>query len=289
VRHRGIVTTAGRCAELSAAAAESLAATAVTVHNWLLVEVGGTWPRDVADAAGLDGVERDAIRAWLDAVPLSRLLFIRRPGRARDERLVYVVRGSERYADVRRIALASTRELKAVDLARDGERVDAQLVLVCGHGTRDACCALRGSAVFGMLESVVGPDELWLSSHQGGHRFAANVLVLPEGIQLGRVAPEDATQVVGTALAGRVALEHYRGRTAYSPREQAAERAVREAAGLTSLSDLALEGDDGHHVRFVSQDGMTYRAVVEETAGPAVPASCGAAPEPQALRSAQLV
>lgn len=283
------MTTAGRCAELSAAAGESLAATAVTVHNWLLVEVGGTWPRDVADTAGLEAAEGDAIRAWLDVVPSSRLLFIRRPGRTRDERLVYVVRGLERDADVRRIALESTRELADIDLARDGERVDAQLVLVCGHGTRDACCALRGSAVFGTLESVVGPDELWLSSHQGGHRFAANVLVLPEGIQLGRVAPEDATRVVGAALAGRIALEHYRGRTAYSPREQAAERAVREATGLTSLSDLALAGDDGRHVRFVSQDGVTFSAVVEETEGPAVPASCGAAPEPQALRRALLV
>ncbi len=192
-------------------------------------------------------------------------------------------------ADVRRIALESTRELAGVDFARDGEQVDAQLVLVCGHGTRDACCALRGSAVFGMLESTVGPDELWLSSHQGGHRFAANVLVLPEGIQLGRVAPEEAMRVVGGARAGRIALEHYRGRTAYSPREQAAERAVREATGLTSLSDLALAGDDGQHVRFVSQDGQAYRAVVEETEGPAVPASCGAAPEPQALRRALLV
>ncbi len=282
MRHRGIVTTTGRCSELSAAAGEPLAATAVTVHNWLLVEVGGTWPRDVTDAAGFDGAEGDAIRAWLDAVPFSRLLFIRRPGRARNERLVYVVRGSEHDADVRRIALESTRELAGVDFARDGEHVDAQLVLVCGHGMRDACCALRGSAVFGTLESVVGPDELWLSSHQGGHRFAANVLVLPEGIQLGRVAPEDAMRVVGGARAGRIALEHYRGvgrnhRASRPPNVRCARRRASPSA------HLALAGDYGQHVRFVSQDGTAYRAVVEETrVRPSLPA---AAQHPSRRRS----
>ena len=118
----------------------------------------------------------------------------------------------------------------------------AQLVLVCGHGTRDACCALRGSAVHGALAADLEPDSLWISSHQGGHRFAANVLVLPGGIHLGRVAPEDASRVVGDALAGRISLGHYRGRTAYSAREQAAEAVVRKAAGLVSLADLDPRG-----------------------------------------------
>ncbi len=281
--------TEARCAELSAAAGESLVATATTAHNWLLVEVRGTWPRDVADLSGLDDADGDAIRAWLDAVPSSRLLFIRRPGRARDRRLVYVVRALDGDTEVRRIELGSAGELADVDFERDGGRIDSQLVLVCGHGTRDACCALRGSAVYGALESLVAPDELWLTSHQGGHRFAANVLVLPHGIQLGRVSIQEAPRVVGAALSGRVVLDHYRGRTAYSPREQAAEYAVREAVGITSLSELALAGDDGRYVRFVSGDGNEHRAAVEEVEGPVVPASCGAAPEPQMLRRAQLV
>jgi hypothetical protein len=280
--------TEARCAELSAAAGESLVATATTAHNWLLVEVRGTWPRDVADLSGLDDADGDAIRAWLEAVPSSRLLFIRRPGSARDRRLVFVVRALERDTEVRRIELRGPRDLAVVDLERDGERIDSRLVLVCGHGTRDACCALRGSAVYGTLESVVAPDALWLSSHQGGHRFAANILVLPYGIQLGRVSPREAPHVVGHALGGRIGLDHYRGRTAYSPREQAAEYAVREAVGITSVSDLALAGDDGRHVRFESSNGVEHRAVVEEVEGPVVPASCGAVPEPQMLRRAQL-
>ena len=153
---------------------------------------------------------------------------------------------------------------------------------------RDACCALRGSAVFGALAADLESDSLWLSSHQGGHRFAANVLVLPSGIQLGRVAPEDASRVVGDALAGRIPLDHYRGRTAYSAREQAAEGVVREAVGMLSLTDLTLVGDDGVHVRFVGADGRELRARLEEITGPTVPASCGAEPSPQKQLAATL-
>jgi len=281
--------TNGRCAELSEAAGESIAATATTAHNWLLVEVRGTWSRDVTDATALDDTERTSVRAWLEEVPSSRLLFIRRPGRACDKRLVFVVRAGERETGVRRIELDGRDTLGDVDLGVDGDMTDTQLVLVCGHGTRDACCALRGSAVYGALGAVVAHDELWLSSHQGGHRFAANVLVLPGGIQLGRVPPEHAARIVRDALAGRIAIEHYRGRTAYSPREQAAERAVRESSGLVSLLDLKLAGDDGTNVRFVAAGGREYCASVEQAMGATVPVSCGAQPELQIHLGARLV
>ena len=281
--------TNGRCADLSEAAGESLAATATSVRNWLLVEVPGTWPRDVADPTALDDRAHAAISAWLEDVPRSRVLFIRRPGRARDGRLVFAVRATENEADVRRLELGTSSELADVDLAVDGDRTDTKLVLVCGHGTRDACCALRGSAVYGALAAHLEPDDLWLSSHQGGHRFAANVLLLPDGIHLGRLDPERAPRIVADAIAGRIALEHYRGRTAYSPREQAAERAVREAEGLVTLSEVRLVGDDGVHVRFVDSAGNVYSASIDEGFGPSVPASCGAETESQRHVTAQLV
>jgi hypothetical protein len=281
--------TGGRCADLSEAAGESLAATATNVLEWLLVEVPGAWPRDVSDGERLDAPTRAAISAWQEQRPSSRLLFIRRPGQASARRVVYVVTASERKQEVRRIDLEDAGALAHVDLAQAGAVVDRQLVLVCGHGTRDACCALRGRAVFGALEAEVAPSDLWLSSHQGGHRFAANVLVLPAGIHLGRVATGNATHVVGEALDGRVALEHYRGRTAYTARQQAAERAVREAHGLVGLSDLRLVDETGDEVGFVDGSGQEHRAVSEEVAGPRVPASCGTQPEPQSHLSARLL
>ena len=282
--------TNGRCADVSESAGEPISATATTAASWLLLETRGAWPRDVADEGALDPESHARVKAWLDDVPASRLMFIRRPGKvAGERRLAFVVRATETEMQVRRLEFDGGGGLADVDLARDGTVVDRQLVLVCGHGTRDACCARRGRAVLEVLASHVAPDDLWLSSHQGGHRFAANVLVLPAGIQLGRVSPENAASLVSDALAGTIALDHYRGRTAYTRREQAAERVVRESSGRVGAADLALVGDDGTEVRFVDAGGSEHRAVPEELAGPSVPASCGTEPEPQQHYTARLL
>lgn len=279
----------GRCADLAEAAGESLAATATNALDWLLLEQSGSWPRDVSDEGALDAATRATIASWRDDKASAKVLFIRRPGRDDHPRAVFVVSATETTGAVRRIDLDEGRGLAGVDLTRDGVALDRQLVLVCGHGTRDACCALRGSAVFGALTAHVPPDDLWLSSHHGGHRFAANVLVLPAAIHLGRVAPENAARVVGEALDGRIALEHYRGRTAYTARQQAAERAVRESHGLVGISDVTVVDGDGVEVRLADRSGNEHRTVTEEVDGPLVPASCGAEPELQKHVVARLV
>jgi hypothetical protein len=280
--------TAARCSDASAEAGEPLAGTAVHVENWLLVELRGTWPRDVADVLAAGGPGANAIRDWLEVTPASRLLFVRRPGSPAGV-CVFVVRAASDEASVRRFALADIGELDVVDLERGGEKTGTSLVLVCGHGTRDACCALRGNAVHGALAPHAGADELWISTHQAGHRFAANVLLLPSGIQLGRVSAENAGQLVADARRGKIAVGHYRGRTAYPPHVQAADIAVRTETGLDQLDDLALVSDDGERVTLVARGGPTYTVAVERVDGPVVPASCGAEPEPQPVLSTRLV
>ncbi len=68
----------------------------------------------------------------------------------------------------------------AVPADADGdEPMTSPLLLVCAHGRRDACCAKLGTPVYESLSPHVDPGLLWQSSHHGGHRFAANVLVAP--------------------------------------------------------------------------------------------------------------
>ncbi len=279
--------TAPRCSDASRASGESLAGTATTVERWLLLEVPGTWPRDVGSEGALPGPAEVAARAWLERAPRSRLLFLRRPGRRGGRPAVYVVEADGSSAEPRRLDVASLDELADVDLACDGDPVDGALVLVCAHGSRDSCCALLGTPVFGAL-SGVGGAETWLSSHQGGHRFAANVLILPAAIQLGRVEAGEAARVVGDALAGRIDLERYRGRSFHEPVAQAAEIAIRKRERLAGVDDLALVAVEGARVRFRTGDGREHEAVVDEVDGPIVPASCGADPEPQAELRARL-
>jgi hypothetical protein len=284
------VSTPTRCAELSELAGESIGATAIYAERWLVIEVPGSWPRDISRGDGLSVRARRAAQEWLERTTASRLLFVRRPGRARDgAQLAFVVQAGEHAGEVRRIELSSPDELAEIDLETAGETTSSPLVLVCGHGTRDACCALRGTVVYSRLAEHLGADELWISSHQGGHRFATNVLVLPAGIQLGRVPADGAADIVAKALAGQIELEHYRGRVAYPTPAQAAERAIRESERLDMLADLHVLETDGDTVRFRDLNGREHTALVEHHVGPSVPASCGAAAEPQVVVSARVV
>jgi hypothetical protein len=278
-----------RCSDLSRAAGEALAATATRAERWLLVEVPGAWPRDVSAERVLPEPAHEAVAAWLDRTARSRLQFVRRPGRSAESPRAFVVRAEEDAVETRRIALSSHADLAEADLEEEGDPVEGSLLLVCGHGSRDTCCALHGTAVFAALAPRLAEEELWISSHQGGHRFAANVLVLPAALQFGRVEPDEAPFLAARALAGRIELDRYRGRTCYEPAVQAAERAVREAADLDGIGDLRLVGVEGAIVRFQAWDGTEHAAVVEAAEGPTVPASCGADPEPQTVWRARIV
>jgi hypothetical protein len=269
------------CADVSLAAGESLTATAVTATRWLLIEAPGAWPRDVAAAECLPEPARTAIREWLAATPRSRLQLVRRPGRAPHRPLVFVVDEAEAQAPVRRIELDRHEELASVDLDTAGAETTESIVLVCGHGTRDRCCARRGTDVYGALAPRLDEEALWISSHQGGHRFAANILVLPAGLQFGRVGTDEAPALVDGALRGRIVLERYRGRTCYDGPVQAAEHAVRSASGLLRVDDFALVATDNGRVRFRARGGTEWSALVEEVDGPPVAASCGDEPAPQ--------
>ena len=270
-----------RCSDASRAAGESLHATASTVERWLLIEIAGSWPRDVSLPGPLPAGAHDAVAEWLAGTPRSRVLFVRRPGRRAAAPSVFAVRSHDVRREVRRIEVDRLEDLESVDLDEVGEVVETSLVLVCGHGSRDRCCSRAGTAVFAALAGVLGEDQLWLSSHQGGHRFAGNVLVLPSGLQLGRLGPEQVVRVTNGALAGRIDLGHYRGRTCYETRVQAAEHAIREATGLHGVDDLRLDDVEEATVRFQARNGELYSAVAEEIEGPLVPASCGTSPEPQ--------
>jgi hypothetical protein len=278
-----------RCSDLSLAAGEALAATASTTARWLLVEAPGPWPRDVSTPGPLPQEVHAALEQWISVTPRSRVLFVRRPGSARSRPQVFAVRSDEAAKEVRRIGVKRLEDLADADLDSAGERVHASLVLVCGHGSRDRCCALRGTVVFDALRRELPRDGLWISSHQGGHRFAGNVLVLPAGIQLGRVDASAAASVTADALSGRIDLAHYRGRTYYDGRVQAAEHAVREATGLLGGDDLSLASVDGSVVRLRERDGSVHAVAVEEAEGPTVPASCGAPPEAQGAFSVRLL
>jgi hypothetical protein len=262
------------CAAESTKAGASLAGTATRARRWLLVEHDGPWGRDALETPLPPGAA-DAAKRFDGRVMLIRRE--RRLGRGAGEddgAAAFVAETSEPGGVLRRL-----RRDALETMAPMGEEIADPLVLVCTHGRRDRCCARLGVAAHDAIRSHLDARLVWQSSHHGGHRFAANVLVLPWGVQLGRVGPEEGATVAAALREGRIPLRHYRGRTLYEPRVQAAEIAIREACGLDALGALRLAADDGERVRFATATGVVS-AIVEEERGPVVPASCGADPEP---------
>jgi len=262
------------CADASREAGVALAGTATRAERWLLVEHPGRWGRDPVDDTPLPADVTEALGRFD-----GRVLLLRRPGRPGSGTTVFRADTAEEGGRLRRLDLTTIDALPGAE-REAGEDVSGPLVLVCAHGRRDPCCARLGPPTYEALLAHLDPACVWQSSHHGGHRFAANVLVLPWGVQLGRVGVEDAAGVASALGAGRIPLEHYRGRTLYEPPVQAAEVAVRRAHGLDAVDAVHLVAcDDAGHVCFLGPDGE-LRAIVEEREGPAVPASCGDEPAP---------
>jgi len=228
----------GRCSVRALARGDSPVATASPAQRWLLIEQPGPWGRDALAESRFDRsvAPELARRSRAEGV---RLLLVRRPG--------------ERLADSgRRWAYADSRpgqeglwwSVRAADAdlltapwdGSVGVRSDRPVYLVCTHGGHDACCALRGRPLARSMPAP-GPADVWECSHLGGDRFAANVVVLPQGFYYGQV-PGDGAELVAAHERGQVALPWLRGRAGVPPAGQAAQHAARGSLGLLGIDDL---------------------------------------------------
>ncbi|MBO0819961.1 MAG: hypothetical protein J2P26_03830 [Nocardiopsaceae bacterium] len=99
------------------------------------------------------------------------------------------------------------------------------MYLVCTHGRRDRCCARLG----GPLARALAPDyrdELWETTHVGGHKFAANLVLLPHGRYYGPCDLEVARAAIGACERGATEPRRYRGRAGQPAADQEAEHAT---------------------------------------------------------------
>ena len=239
------------CAEISAETAEPLEATASRIDHWLLVEYRGLWARDLLSGSRLDGAVQANLREQLASLPRSRLLFVRRPQRAREAGIVvYVGQTSEVDSAFFGFEFESYEELAQLDLAgalRERKRpLSHPLLAVCTHGKRDRCCARYGRPLYDAMREQVDPNWVWQASHVGGDRFAGNVVCFPQGLYFGRVGRRDTAPLLDEFLDGRIYLRCFRGRCCYPFPVQAAEQAVRERSALAGIDDLRLAAAHRH-------------------------------------------
>ena len=221
------------CSDLCLAAGEPMFGTAPRVDVWLLVEYAPVWRRKALADNDLSAPVRDWLQAQvegLEALGLAvRPQFVRRPEIDTDRTTLFVARAGAlyRFESVGYDAMRSLDLTRKDTLAERCTRVDEPQYFVCTNGQRDLCCARYGLPAYRELRTLVG-GRAWQTTHVGGHRFAPNVVVLPQGVLYGRVHPEDVPAFVAEVEAGGMAKTHVRGRSAFPPEAQAAEALLDE-------------------------------------------------------------
>ena len=238
---------APRCSALSEDADEAMLGTASQVRNWLLIEHEGPWGRDAfADARLPPDLGQTLMRRTR---PYGvRPILIRRSGRRAGGGItVFAVHSGPDAPWIERWrlpALEAAVDLDTEGLGRGGsiggEPVPGPLFLVCTHGRHDPCCVERGRPL-ALATAATYPQETWENSHIGGDRFAGNLVAFPHGLYFGRAGPQDGPRIARAYLAGRIDLDHYRGRSCYPTPVQAAEYFARVRRSLDGLDDVAVQ------------------------------------------------
>jgi len=218
----------------------SVASAPEASRAWLLIEQPGPWPHEPADAE-LPGILRGVV---FEAVALGiRVQLIRRPGSRGSGGGAFVgwTAGSGpwlRRADQDQLADLDLEKLATGSAPGFGSVVSEPLFLVCTHTQRNACCARFGGPLARSLAARY-PGQVFQSTHVGGHRFAANLVILPHGLYYGPVGVPEATTAIGAYQQGTVAPDRYRGRAGQPKSTQQAEHEVLTRTGALAITSLA--------------------------------------------------
>lgn len=280
----------GTCSEQSCAVGEGLAGTAAEAACWLLLEYADEWKPKAYEQATLPDSTRSVIDAATRANPELRVQLVRRAERrlSGEGVKVFLARSTRGQEQLWEFTLPSYEALASLDLsawAGGGDpflsaRRAAPLYIVCVHGKRDRCCAQKGMPVYKQL-ATLRPEDTWQTTHLGGHRFAATLACLPEGLCYGRVEEHEVPALLEAHGRGELhRLDRYRGRSCDDPVIQAADFLLRGELGAVSIDALrptAREDMAGaHRVTFIDRAGNARSLEVRRTKLAALQQSCDA-------------
>lgn len=239
------------CSDQSLARDDPMHGTASAGQTWLLLELAGAWGHS-AFLQSPNIIESQLGRAIVRRAEAAgmRIAAIRRHGRRSETpRWRWFVAHSHLGQEaLHHGEVGDPRQYLELALdGSDGQLVSGPLVAVCAHGKHDQCCAVRGRAAVAAITAEY-PEFTWECSHLGGDRFAATMLVLPEGLCYGRVDSTDSTRLVDLYLQRRLDDTFLRGRTSLPHAVQAAQHYARQALGddrIDAFAPLEVEPDEG--------------------------------------------
>lgn len=149
-------------------------------------------------------------------------------------------------------AAALIRKLAAGDILT-GEPDNRITIVCCTDAKQDPCCARYGFATWKALKAQADPHHFRIlqSTHIGGCRFAASVIVLPQRARYSRLEPNNIADFLKHIKNGKPYLPAYRGNPALDPIAQVADHAAliwAQAKGLNgsvSFPQPLTEPQDG--------------------------------------------
>lgn len=264
------------CSQVSYKVGEQLFGTASKTNVWFLLEYSSRWGANAFKDSELSDEVKNYLSTHLKNIPYSRLQFIKNDHSTNSQNTFFFISISNEVQTILyRINLSSYSDLLSIDIPGivTGPSIESRniyennIFLVCTNGKRDPCCAKFGLKVFQKL-SQIKSDSVWQCSHVGGHRFAANVILLPQGILYGRIHLDDVDNLITSTQKKQVLLENLRGFTYYDEFVQVADYFLRKESGQRDystflLSETIVISENKKMVTFISRsNGFFYHLLI---------------------------
>lgn len=245
------------CADLSREQRDPLAGSAAHPERNLLISwPRSKWLRSMRHASDMD----DALKQSLNTLADSglRINLIQQPRMDKHQHQIFLMPERRRF-QVMRHQLENFLNALQTDsslAAWEQPLLESDLLLCCTHGKKDKCCAKYGYQTYKALAQAVTdhclPFEVWESSHLGGCRLAASLILLPNVRKYGRIIPAQALPFLQAEANGQRYLPGYRGNSQLTPPQQCAELAALthlntyESSTINHQPQLTLLCDSGN-------------------------------------------
>jgi hypothetical protein len=263
------------CSEVCLETSEPLVGTALRVDVWIMIEYRRAWQakalaNNTFAQATNDWIEQ-SIASFATRGLIARPQFIRRPERS--DGITLFVAQSGRLGG---LTLENEKALQQLDLLNtEIPEVAGPQYFVCTNAKRDLCCAKFGRPTYAALHKLI-PNRVWQTTHVGGHRYAPNILTLPDANMYGRVMVDDVQDFLAETENQQIARKFLRGNTGYSKLAQVAEHSLASQDiqdGEATPFRLLREEQDS--ATFATTAGAKTITVTPSTRGITILPSCG--------------
>jgi hypothetical protein len=235
------------CAQIARTSAEDVVGTAGVFDTYVLVETPLPWPSGTWESSRVPELIPQHYRAAKESGRRIRLLALAQDGATTQNssrRVLLFQRSPGPFSAYTRAEFAAPPSevwslvaalLEQPEATSSFERyaqpnVNTRDLLVCTHGSHDACCGSLGYPFYKQLRDALADQtqvRIWRCSHFGGHRFAPTMIDLPSGAYWGRLTLDAADKIVWRAGPVSSIYDHYRGWGGLSTAfEQIAEREI---------------------------------------------------------------